>query len=74
MKLKMKKYCFFVLIVVVLLGSMLFNIKFFYKKNRGLNNISYLSEDFMSDYFEKTSEYSSQEEKENMLIVISSHI
>ena len=72
MKNKLKIFLLAILVItVVLSGGLLVEKTLFKDKDNDLINISYLSEDFMDDYFKEISNANSDEEKENMLIVIS---
>jgi len=72
MKKKLKIFLLIVLaLTVIISGGFFAKNTLFKNKDDGLINISYLSEDFMIDYFEEISNANSDKEKENMLIVIS---
>ena len=68
---RMKKYLSVVLAITILLSGVLLVAKNTFLKKDDRFNISYLSDEFVEKYFEKISEADSDEEKENMLIVIS---
>ena len=70
MKRSLKKNLFIIFAFVVLLDVCIFAKKTFFKKN--LVNIDKLSEKFMDNYFEEIGSVS-DEDKDNMLIVISEH-
>lgn len=67
---RIRKYLLVVLLAIVLVSGRLIVENIFNKKENRFN-ISYLSKDFVDEYFEKISKINSDEEKENMLIVIS---
>ena len=60
---------FIILISITLCGA--FFVKKLLSRNSELINISYLSEEFVDSYYKKLSSFKSNEEKENMLIVVS---
>ena len=68
---KIKKYLSIVLVITILLSGVLLIAKNTFLKKDDRFNISYLSDEFVEEYFEEISEADSDEEKENMLIVIS---
>ena len=70
---KMKKYLQIVFVIIILLSSVLLIAKNTILKKDDRFNISNLSDEFIEEYFEGISEADSDEEKENMLIVISDH-
>ncbi|MDD6272501.1 MAG: S8 family serine peptidase [bacterium] len=72
MKYKVKTFLLLILtLIVVFVGVLLVKNNLFKNKDDDLINISYLSQDFMDNYFEEISNADSDEEKENMLIIIS---
>ena len=59
-------------IIICIFGCIHLKSNKLLKNNKNdLINISYLSEDFMNNYFKAIGEFTSDEEKANMLIVIS---
>ena len=70
---KNKEYLFFFFAIVFLSCSILLVIRNNTPKKDALINISYLSEEFIENYFEEISKVNSNEEKANMLIVISNN-
>lgn len=68
---KMKKYLSVVLVITILFGGVILITKSTFFKKDDRFNISYLPDEFVEEYFEEISEADSEEEKENMLIVIS---
>lgn len=68
---KIKHYSLIVLFIVTIIGSLLLAYNYIFKNNNNRYNISRLSPDFVEKYFEDISEVKTDEEKENMLIVIS---
>lgn len=72
MKCKLKPFLLLILtLIVVFVGVLLVKNNLFKNKDDDLINISYLSQDFMDNYFEEISNVGSDEAKENMLIIIS---
>lgn len=71
MKKKIIKYLSIVLVITIILSGVFLVVKNNFLKKDNRYNISYLSEEFIDNYFEEISEADSDEEKENMLIVIS---
>lgn len=68
---KIKKYLSVVLVITILLSGVILVTKNTFFKKEDRFNISYLPDEFVEEYFEQISEADSDEEKENMLIVIS---
>lgn len=68
---KMKKYLSVILVITILLSGVIFVTKNTIFKKEDRFNISYLPDEFVEEYFEEVSKADSDEEKENMLIVIS---
>lgn len=71
MKKQTKKYLLIVLIIIILFSGVLLVAKSTFLKKDDRFNISYLPDEFVEEYFGEISESDSDEEKENMLIVIS---
>lgn len=67
----LKKNLLIVFVTTILLSSVLLVAKETFLKKDDRFNISYLSDEFVEEYFEEIREADSNEEKENMLIVIS---
>lgn len=68
---KIKKYLSVILVITILLSGMILVTKNTFFKKEDRFNISYLPDEFVEEYFEEVSKADSDEEKENMLIVIS---
>lgn len=68
---KKRIFIFTIIIVLILSGGLLIKNTLFKSRDDNLINISYLSEEYMTNYFNEISNVASDEEKENMLIVIS---
>ncbi len=71
---KIKYYSLMVILSVTIIGSLLFAYNHIFKNNNNRLNISHLSSDFVEKYFAEISEIKTDEEKENMLIVISDNM
>lgn len=68
---KIKKYLSVILVITILLSGVILVTKNTILKKEDRFNISYLPDEFVEEYFEEVSKADSDEEKENMLIVIS---
>ena len=68
---RIKKYLWVVVVIAILLSGVLLVATHTFLKKDDRFNISYLSDEFVEEYFEEISEADLDEEKENMLIVIS---
>ena len=66
-----KNFVLFFLLLLVLIGGLFLVKNRSLKNKKSLINISELSEEFMEDYFDDIGKTNSNENKENMLIVIS---
>lgn len=73
MREKINKNLLITLIITVLLGSTLLIVVHIFLTKDDKFNISYLPDEFVEKYFKEISKASSDEEKENMLIVISNN-
>lgn len=59
------------ILILIISGGYIIKDNFFNQENSKNINISYLSDEFVDKYFKEISENNSDEDKENMLIVIS---
>lgn len=59
------------IIIIVISGVCIIKDNFFKTEKTSNINISYLSDEFVDKYFKEISENNSNEDKDNMLIVIS---